>query len=100
MAGTVLSVLVGCLCAATLLFANSKVQQLGHASLLHLRTWTQLTDRLPPLIRGIGQSSDIPAFVEVYRQEYTSPARLGRRTTTTWTRRRAAARVSWAPFNG
>lgn len=71
MAGTVLSVLVGCLCAATLLFANSKVQQLGHASLLHLRTWTQLTDRLPPLIRGIGQSSDIPAFVEVYRQEFT-----------------------------
>ena len=66
----VLFVLIGCVCAATLMFARVSVQSLGHASLVHLQVWSQLADRFPILINGITKDTEVPAVFEVHEQEF------------------------------
>lgn len=66
----VLFVLIGCVCAATLMFARVNVQSLGHASLIHLQVWSQLADQFPILINGISKDTEVPAVFEVHEQEF------------------------------
>lgn len=67
---TALAVLAGCLCAAALLFAHNRVQQLGHAALNHQQVWTQLADRLPPLTQGQDLAASLPQFIELHREAF------------------------------
>lgn len=67
---TALAVLAGCLCAAALLFAHNRVQQLSSAALNHQQVWAQLADRLPPLTQGLDHAASLPQFIELHREAF------------------------------